>query len=422
MQGSLRHARVQLRRDRSKSAEWETFEVAEYISSAKASSDRVRHIIYVLLTVSLLIALGNWNTYPQSWAQWRMSEWARRQWDGDPPLEPLFEKQRDEIMRRNILNEYPQQYVQRMLVVDVPIVGIAVDVNDFGLLGGVVLAVLLSILLFSVARMHDNLYLAIFKIRKLVEEDRRAWDGESRANFLYHALAMGQVLYRPPTLARWKPRHSYSMARVALRFAVLTPLAVHANTVWDNWHTLGIARAYRRLTGETAPNRFWLQVVLLLIIFALTALCWIYGRATDQRWRNAFFRINHHLRFRQPAPWPVWVRIRSRWSAKEKHLKRELVALLLGKNKGLGSLSATDEAIRVRHTVRWPEKTTQRAVRSAAFDLMRAARRAARTRCERRGIDYLGLTSFVFDKDVAVQNGLLHATMTWTFRYRTDVH
>ncbi len=88
-----------------------------------------------------------------------------------------------------------------------PIPGVSIDVNDLGVVGGVALVLLTSILVFCVMREHENLYLALYKVRRLCDvPDQDHTHGESAANLLYHRLVMGQVLSSPPTLAQWKHR------------------------------------------------------------------------------------------------------------------------------------------------------------------------------------------------------------------------
>src|SRR3954470_23866376 len=136
---------------------------------------------------------------------------------------------------QDLLAEYSKLRLERELFPHIPILGITFDVNDLGLFCGMAYVLLLLLLLFSLMREHEHLHLALFKVRRLHDDSRNRGGGESRANYLYHALAMSQVLNSPPTLASWKPSR---FKTVTLSLIFFLPVAMELFIVVVDWSTL----------------------------------------------------------------------------------------------------------------------------------------------------------------------------------------
>jgi hypothetical protein len=362
---------TRLRRLGHRTAAWEPFELGEYIHSAKTAADRVRYIIYIGLIVSVFIFMAVWNVDEMSWSIARMRA--------------HLEKTQVSAFGQAVLKEYPREFVERMVLVNVPLLGIAIDINDFGFLGGLTLMAMTALLYLSLRAMHENLCLAFYKVQQLVLRDRKASRGESKANFLYHALAMGQVLHRPPTLTRWKAnRRSFDLAWFTLRAALLVPVLVHGYVVWGNLGTKKLAGIYGIPHAEARLN---VQMALLVAIFILATLCFLHARAIDQRWRDMFFMINPELRLRQQQKWWRWLRIRSRWTREEKRLRDRLLARLTRRSE-LPELPPGHRTVTVETTVPY------RGAKRAALSLMYAAHHRARAFCRQNRISYAALTGF----------------------------
>jgi len=157
-------------------------------------------------------------------------------------------------------------------------------------------------LAFAMARQHENLYLSLWKIRRLAEKESRYDDGESKANFLYHALAMAQVFTRPPTLARDHPR---PWAKLAILVLLLTPLAVQGLILAIAVRTLRVGQT---LSARSTYLTMSVQVVFMVLILMSTVACLMHSSATYKRWWDTFFEINPALRSVTGSPWWEWVR------------------------------------------------------------------------------------------------------------------
>ena len=188
-------------------------------------------------------------------------------------------------------------------MVSVPFLGIHFDINDLGAFSAIGLAIICFTLCFAMARQHENLYLSLWKVRRIADREGRYDDGQSKANFLYHALAMAQVFTRPPTLARWRPR---SIGRGAMRALLFLPAFIQSLVVISNVRSIKNAWI---LSPRWTILSMVLQASLLFVILVCTVASCYYSRAGDLRWKETFFAINPGLRSLKGSPWSEWLKI-----------------------------------------------------------------------------------------------------------------
>jgi hypothetical protein len=271
-------------------------DLREYVDAFRASSNRSRYALYVVIITSVLIGIATLNAHALGWPLRRIVAWY-----GTPLAEqPFFG--RDTTVIKIAREEYLKQFVGRGVMPASPIPGVSMDVNDLGVIGGIALILLTAVMLFCLLREHENLQLALFKVRQLCTDDGPAHTrGDSRANLLYHALAMGQVLASPPTLARWRKR------AVLRHFALIyfTPAAVQLWVLWNNWQTREIARDYNA--------NVWLalgvQAGIFLLILSISAYALLTSRAMAKRWRRAFYRVNPARRMAPEPHMRQWMKL-----------------------------------------------------------------------------------------------------------------
>lgn len=390
-------------------------QIAGYVQSFKDSSDRSRRTVFVITTICVLILIANWNLHPSSWARTRMRKAAELRASGRFPsmqvpgnAKPTKEQQLAAYNELVIAN-FPQEFVEQMLVVHIPAVGISTDVNEIGMLGGITLSLLMAVLLLSLMRQHENLYLATFKIRRLHERDESKNDGESTANFLYHSLAMCQVLTSPPTLARWTIRGRGRWVSAAGKLLFLIPAALQAYVLYTNWRS-PLTTFYEVLDRQP---KLLFQLVLLLILFILGVVCSIYVRAMDRRWRGAFFLINAGHHSTTLASWAVRVKLRSRWSAGEKALREDLEQALLAREGRVVSATPNSQSVTSRMEVH-ADLLTRKTVKMASHALMKAGRSEALAWCRSKHVPFQALTGFDLQP---IEPGHRRAkiTVVWSF-------
>jgi hypothetical protein len=292
-------------------------ELHEYVDAFKTSSDRSRNALYVVIVATVLIAIADYNTQPWSFAQHRIKTWYRfihaAQGPGGarPQAVPhdLFEGDQDRLKVAG--EEYLKQYTDRATLATSPIPGVWIDANDIGIIGGVTLILLMAVLVFCVMREHENLHLALYKVRRLHDSEAESGEsdhGDSKANFLYHALAMRQVLSSPPTLARWNRNAIFTLPFFLLVF--LMPTIGYGFVVRTNWATAPVGSLYN--VNIWALNAVQFLLLGVLLVLSMTAL--LHARAMSKRWERAFRRINpRRVLVQQPLlrDWLVLYRKRS---------------------------------------------------------------------------------------------------------------
>jgi uncharacterized membrane protein len=290
-------------------------DLREYVEAFKASSDRARYALYAVVIATVLVAIINYNFQPWSWPIRRIEAWY-----GDAPA---FQKQpansamtsEERIKRiadaffggdvdrlKTAREEYLKQFAARSVFNASPIPGVSIDCNDLGILGGIALVLLMIVLVISIMREHENLYLALYKVRRLCSiqgEDHAR--GDSKANLLYHALVMSQALSSPPTLARWRHRgilHHFG-------FVFFLPVIAYGWVLGTNRQTAKIGEAY----GADMDRILAVQIVLATFLLILGCMAFLHSRAMAKRWERAFFRVNPSRRHvRQTTLWE-WLRL-----------------------------------------------------------------------------------------------------------------
>lgn len=293
-------------------------ELDQYVDAFRISSTRSRVALYVVIVATALIGVTNYNVQAWSWPRQRMETWFKYKiWEAQAataktpavmtadPVIPKRLMDGDARLLQAARDEYEKQFVARTVFTSSPIPGVSIDVNDLGVLGGGALTLLMLVLLVCLMREHENLYLALYKVRQFARL-RNHEHGSSEANLLYHALVMSQVLASPPTLARWRNRGT--LRHFGLIY--LLPLAVYLWVVCANYRTLDVAKEY---VGDVIAKRFMdTQYVIAAILAVLTILSWLNSRAMAERWITAFRAINP-VRDRVPQMSVIeWLRVPKR--------------------------------------------------------------------------------------------------------------
>lgn len=286
------------------------FELELYLSTFKSSSDRVRYVILLLIVMSLLTLVGSWNSRQHSWSHRRLySARATVEHFIDTPDAPLPAYAES----RNIKNLHEAQVhldhieaalTERVLNIEVPVLGLNFDTNDLGVIGGAALALVMGILIAAVVRQHENLCICLWKVCDLHEQEC-ALHGKadfesprSKANLLYHALAMLQVFSSPPTRVRWRRTQKLDLLLAAgwLFLPFLAHMLVFASNVLT-------ARFAMTLKPAFPPLGIWIQGSLATVLFFEGLTCLAFSYAENRRWRMAFFKINKSFEKKTDRTW-----------------------------------------------------------------------------------------------------------------------
>jgi hypothetical protein len=306
-----------------------------YVEAFRSTSARVRYACVVILVVIGVTLAGLWNTLGTNAFRARLdltrgafilaeeclaepSEEARlacrEEASAANRVFRLLHGNRTLLQAR--LQALEESYADRVLLMDVPVLGPAFDLNDLGMFSGVVLVIVLVYLTVSIDHQYQTLVLGLWKVGDLTGRSPRN-DPDSDANLLYHALAMVPILTVPPTLYRWHPQ---ALGR-SLRIFFFLPFAVHALVVLSNLATLQIGRSYR--PGFPALG-IPIQIASSLILLVLAVVCCRYAWASERRWKEAFFDINPGLKALRQYDW----RERLHRRPPDKDLKRRVAEVL----------------------------------------------------------------------------------------------
>ena len=187
-------------------------------------------------------------------------------------------------------------------VMRIPILGLAFDINDLGLFSGVSFVILKSMLAFGFSRYHEDQFLALWKVRRICEQENRPSQEGSVANLIYHSLAMAQVFSKPPSLARPEGGNGKSLSKIIL----IGPIFIQCLIFYLDSETIDVGKTFDNISTTISLAT---QALCIVLVFFLTLACWAYIRSSEKRWRQTFFSINPSYRkFRQPS-WLEWVGI-----------------------------------------------------------------------------------------------------------------
>ncbi|HEX8169652.1 MAG TPA: hypothetical protein VF824_03830 [Thermoanaerobaculia bacterium] len=387
-------------------------EIREYIDAYRASSDRARISLYVVVVVTVLVFIANHNIMENSWPRVRLDTWyskadaAQRlpNWVTDgAAMKQWFERFKD---RRE---EYLKHFVDHVLFTSSPIPGVVIDVHDLGLIGGLALSVTLALFLVCLMREHENLYLALYKVRRLCDEKSGKERSDRAGNFLYHALAMRQVLVAAPTLARWS--HPIGAVRHAVFYA---PSLVHAWVVWSNQRTIEAGATYLRINLKLVMFE---QYALTAVLFILSTFAALQSRAIAARWRKAFFRINPGREYADQMSVRKWLKLELR----DDHASDEAIACGSVRAHLVDTIEVGDGFGRDQVGVHRVRPIGGRIRATDVEEMLKALRAegtaAAKRWCDARGKRYRDLCEFTKSSNILVPRTSWTISGTWTFRY-----
>jgi hypothetical protein len=304
-----------------------------YLRAFAKSSSRVRYVIIAIAVTSILIFVGFINSREGGWTNNRLrlahialdslfpephSEAEAAEPDSEDKAaasltlsSPSYDersRQRalDWVQRRNLysrpalehrMEELERAQIDNVIIMRMPVLGLAFDVNDLGMFSGIALSVLLIMLTFSIARYRENLFLSLWKAKEICRQEGRQDAGDSKANLLYHSLAMTQVFSSPLTLARWRRGRISQLVTIC---TFMIPLPVQLLIFCHDFSTMNLGSLF---SNSLTAFSMIAQAVSILVVVTLCVVCLVYARANERQWRKAFFMINPSLK---QVPCPSW--------------------------------------------------------------------------------------------------------------------
>jgi len=277
-------------------------ELSAYLDRVNEASARVRQTLYVLVTASIVIFAAVWDTQSTGWPYQRavisQAEYKYFGWDTKKEAELSSNKAQKaqlDLFRRskqyaNLSGHWDQKFDTQTItemrmhvkaladaasksyadltIIKVPVFGVAIDVNDFGTLGGFVFVATLTILSLSLFRQHSNLKIAFSTAI-----------GAQQLGTCYKLLSMSQVLTIPPA---WGHQHDWRAKLSFLpRLLYLLPLGVQLFVFLNDRNSFNSGSVIS--PEHAAANRLW-STVSLIIIALITVVNMFLVVAYDREW------------------------------------------------------------------------------------------------------------------------------------------
>jgi len=258
-------------------------ELRDFIGASVWSARRTRTLMTVLVVACVLAFGGFLNSLPSSWMLQRIKA------AGDPAGAYVVGKlgvatTLDDPRYGAFYNALVKSYIENAMSIDVPFFGVAFDINDLGLLGGISFVTILVLMRFSLRTEIVSLRLAF----KAAARDARG-DREQLERF-YDLLASQQVFTLPhmhDTSPGWMGRRPW-LLRVGPKLTCLLPLAVYTLVAVNDFLSQGVANSIspihtRLLLAYTA--------VIWVVIGALSAWCFRRLVEIDRLWDEYWSRL-----------------------------------------------------------------------------------------------------------------------------------
>lgn len=290
---------------------WQTFNDA---------SRRSRWILIILVTASTVLFVGYWNALPQSWTRSRADVLydvlLYRAYDPSESFDSsrhlAIDKKRfeqlkaycderhlslrgvrgigetnapwgEEVLLRQRLERMLQArddvFSKHVLLLSIPFFGVAVDVNDLGVFGGITLTILLVMYLFSLSRERDSLQHALQRKSQRVPLAR-----------FYPLISSAQVLEVPQPL--WG-RRVHPLRRAMNEALSLLPSIIQLLIVTHDYRTWGMGSS---IAHESTKYSLALSCAFLMAIIVLTALVLDVHGEISRLWRKALEDARKHIK------------------------------------------------------------------------------------------------------------------------------
>lgn len=258
-------------------------ELRDFIAASAASARRTRTLMTTLVVACVLAFAGFLNSLPTAWMQQRIHAAA------DPggayvagklgtavaPDDPRYDA---------LYGALVKSYVDNAMSIDVPFFGVAFDINDLGLLGGISFVTILVLMRFSLRTEIASLRLAF----KAAAHDAHG-DREQLERF-YDLMASQQVFTLPHMhdgALGWVGRRPW-LLRVGPKLTCFLPLAVYSLVAVNDFLSQGVASAMGPL-----HTRLLLiyTAVIWVVVGVLSAKCFRRLLEIDRLWDDYWTRI-----------------------------------------------------------------------------------------------------------------------------------
>lgn len=286
----------------------------QYVNASADSASRARTILLVMITMSVLVFVAYWNTQPDAWLTGRINKATTALWlfdretknpltmeEATRKLEEAKQKSpgaqdfpgasdlteaKGFIAARHIndfdlllkyIEDLRNLQLESATTLHAPFFGVAFDVNDLGLFGGITFIVILLWFRFSLVRERDNL-------KQVFEEAKRL--GDDYYHHSYHLLSMRQVLTIPPSLHEPKTVSNTSglgIWRILPQILLFLPSLCYILLFYHDWKTFPVASTVSR---SNSWRLLAMNSICLVIIIIINVICVRRSNDVDKEWET----------------------------------------------------------------------------------------------------------------------------------------
>ena len=264
-----------------------TFDMKDYVDATNDAARRTRTVTIVLVVASVLIGIGWYNSLRWSWEIHRIRQaydpddaFIYRMLDSDrhPGVKNVDKdgKTPADKFRAELQQATVKAYVENVRFVRAPFFGVAFDVNDLGVIGGIGLIIILLAMRYSLSREIKNLNVSL---REAIHHDQ--------LSAFYHALAMRQVF----TVPHMKGEKRNMWLAASSRVICIFPAGVFfLGVAYDYYSTLRLG-VY---SVKVVTPALIVETVWLILIVYLALRCWERKSHIDDVWQRHWDRMEGH--------------------------------------------------------------------------------------------------------------------------------
>lgn len=248
------------------------FQVRDYLDAAAEAASRTRYVTITLVIAVVIIVSGVMNSLYHSWTGARLLACADPYSDyvtaniGRPPIFAMTRRTSPEystaqrlyeVRYRELYSQFMKAYVESGFGVKAPVFGVFVDINDLGVVGGLVFLIILAMYDFCLRRENENLNVAF----------GHAFN-EGHLAQLYDLLAMRQLFTVPRRNAMRETTVTSSFPKTicVIPLVVQTIVVVHDVVTNGAGETLDDAHNSVLLLWEVIFGALLIPVTIWLVV------------------------------------------------------------------------------------------------------------------------------------------------------------
>jgi hypothetical protein len=274
-------------------------DIQDYLNATSEASLRARTVSFLIVAASIVVFAGLLNSLQSSWMLTRIQMLNHTDHPyvvrkiGEKPDTPGKEYDSYQKRYESLYSAYARSYVENTFAIRVPFFGFTFDVNDLGLLGGLALLILLTILRFCLSREINNLDLSFPEANRI-----------GQLKELYMLLAMRQVLTVPQT-GRYRPKRFLIAIPKILCFL---PVIVHASVTIQDALTIDMFKDSWRAMIVMVSDFVLLAAIGIVTFMVITRLMRI-----DLIWANCWKAIENGSDYHPTHPDTESLQILKEW-------------------------------------------------------------------------------------------------------------